>query len=787
MRPISLHLAGFTAFRGPTDIDFTGADLFALTGPTGSGKSSVIDAICFALYGSIPRLGGVAPVVSLGKAETRIRLVFEVEGETYTVSRLVVRQGDGASQRDVRLEGAGFAIEGVREVDARIARLLGLGFDHFTRTVVLPQGRFAAFLEDGPAAREKLLKQLLDLGVYEEMRKRGASHASRLEGELGAVDAQLHDLLVDSSQVSETEARLERLTKLREQVTESAEVEEKATTALDEARAARERVVADVTRLEAVNPPGDVTDLGERLQAARAAADASAKSVAAAEAMVSRLNEERIALGELAALDRAIETHGRASDFRERVVKGRELLEKAKARQETATQGVARAEAAVDAATAILRELERTHAAHAIRAGLRDGDPCPVCLQAIAAVPSEAQPADLDRAERDLGEARAERESSVADATEATSELARLEGLMAQRAEELTAAEKLAEALPPLDEVMQTRERMVALDSELRTARESLEAPRQEFAAAVSRMESAEKAGMVAAEALDRVRDSLAGLEPPVPDRVDPARAWAELMEWCSARQSALETRRTGLGVEVARLAEEVEGIRRSLRAEAIEAGLTDPGDDLRVAVAAALAATETTLARLRSDLGKKQGLQSRRKSLDAERARYDETAKLLRSNRFQQWLIEEALVGLVEFANAELAKLAGGAYSLAVDGGEFEVIDHRNAEARRSVKTLSGGETFLVSLALALALAERVVATSAIGTARIESMFLDEGFGTLDSETLDTVASVVQELGSRERMIGLVTHVRELAEQIPIRFEVRKLPDGAAVTRVDA
>jgi DNA repair protein SbcC/Rad50 len=129
----------------------------------------------------------VAPIVSLGKPEARVRLVFEVEGDTWTVSRLVVRQGEGASQRDVRLEGPGVALEGVRDVDARIVRLLGLGFDHFTRTVVLPQGRFAAFLEDGPAAREKLLKQLLDLGVYEDMRKRGASHATRLEGEI-AVD-----------------------------------------------------------------------------------------------------------------------------------------------------------------------------------------------------------------------------------------------------------------------------------------------------------------------------------------------------------------------------------------------------------------------------------------------------------------------------------------------------------------------------------------------------------------------------------------------------------------------
>ena len=66
------------------------------------------------------------------------------------------------------------------------------------------------------------------------------------------------------------------------------------------------------------------------------------------------------------------------------------------------------------------------------------------------------------------------------------------------------------------------------------------------------------------------------------------------------------------------------------------------------------------------------------------------------------------------------------------------------------------------------------------------ESVFLDEGFGTLDSETLDTVAAVIHELGSDGRTVGLITHVSELAQQIPVRFEVSKRSDGARVQRVD-
>ena len=787
MRPLSLHLAGFTTYRSPTDVDFAGADLFALTGPTGSGKSSIIDAICFALYGSIPRLSGVAPVVALGKPEARVRLVFEVEGETWTVSRLVVRQGGGASQRDVRLEGPGVALDGVREVDARIVRLLGLGFDHFTRTVVLPQGRFAAFLEDGPAAREKLLKQLLDLGVYEEMRKRGASHATRLEGEIAVCDAQLHDLLVDEAQVEDAERRVARLVSLRDFVAESSAAEEKATTAHREAREARNRLQVDIGRLGAVKAPADLDQLTSALDRARGEVEAARKAVMTAQDRISRLEEQRAVLGELSSLDRAIATHARVAELSERLGRGTEMVDEARGNARRLLGELEAATSRVDDSSVRLRNLEQAHAAHTIRLHLAVGQDCPVCLRTIDAVPGGETPSDLEGERSALTAAKADREEVEGRLAAARAELARLEGHLERLEEELAEARAAGDALAPLEDIRQQREAVVSLDAELVSARTAQQEAGSRHAAARSGLEVTETAAAAASGSLDRARDTLAGLDPPVPQRTNPALDWAVLTDWCREQRTALEARRVELDEEVTLREGEVRAIRAALEAAAAEAGLVDVGDDVKVAVAAAIATTEARLERLKLDLAKRRDLEARRAAVESERRRYDETAKLLRSNRFQQWMIEEALVGLVDFANAELSKLAGGAYSLAVDSGDFEVIDHRNAEARRSVKTLSGGETFLVSLALALALAERVVATSAIGTARIESMFLDEGFGTLDSETLDVVASVVTELGSRDRMIGLVTHVRELADQIPTRFEVRKLPEGSTVTRVDA
>jgi exonuclease SbcC len=131
-----------------------------------------------------------------------------------------------------------------------------------------------------------------------------------------------------------------------------------------------------------------------------------------------------------------------------------------------------------------------------------------------------------------------------------------------------------------------------------------------------------------------------------------------------------------------------------------------------------------------------------------------------LRANAFERWLLKEAFEQLVEAGSLRLCELSSGDYSFAVDDKlDFQIIDHRNANERRSARTLSGGETFLASLALALTLAEQIAGLAADGAAPLESMFLDEGFGTLDSDTLDTVASCIEELGARGHMVGLVTH----------------------------
>ena len=158
--------------------------------------------------------------------------------------------------------------------------------------------------------------------------------------------------------------------------------------------------------------------------------------------------------------------------------------------------------------------------------------------------------------------------------------------------------------------------------------------------------------------------------------------------------------------------------------------------------------------------------------------------ANLLRSDAFQAWLLESALTSLVADASDLLLDMSSGQFELRMHNKDIEVIDHNDADSTRPVRTLSGGETFQASLALALALSRQVSSLAASGAAKLESIFLDEGFGTLDESSLDVVAATLENLAG-ERMVGVITHVPALADRIPVRFQVTRTGARSHIERI--
>ena len=146
----------------------------------------------------------------------------------------------------------------------------------------------------------------------------------------------------------------------------------------------------------------------------------------------------------------------------------------------------------------------------------------------------------------------------------------------------------------------------------------------------------------------------------------------------------------------------------------------------------------------------------------------------------------------IVNRANVRFMVMSGGQYELkrsetaedkkSQSGLDLNVVDHYNG-SERSVKTLSGGEAFKATLSLALGLSDEI--QSSAGGIRLDTMFVDEGFGSLDEESLAQAMKALSSLSEGERLVGIISHVSELKEKIDKQIVVTKMPSGGSKAEI--
>jgi exonuclease SbcC len=349
--------------------------------------------------------------------------------------------------------------------------------------------------------------------------------------------------------------------------------------------------------------------------------------------------------------------------------------------------------------------------------------------------------------------------------------------------------QKLRDAAP-LAECVELEDRAVGLasvlaqrESDLATAEAEAEAAKQELAEVQLRVDTAR-------HDVTEARFRVAALQPPAVDPNDLEVSWRSLVDWSSTERNRLRAEQESLAKKASAIERNIEELVSQAQAAAVEATGASASeldiDQLAEQYASHEATARSTLAEFDRDREQLAETQLRIDALAEDEAVANQLGLLLRSNAFEAWLMQSALEELVERATDRLLELSAGQYSLVVDGNEFLVRDHTNADELRNAKTLSGGETFLASLALALALSEATAELAPEGAPQIESIFLDEGFGTLDPDTLDTVAAAIEELGSTGRMVGIVTHIRDIADRMPVRLEVSKVAGVSSVEKVE-
>src|SRR5713226_9406591 len=182
MRPQKLTLKNFMPFRSADgqvhEVDFSNLDLFAITGPMASGKSALIDAIVWCLYGRTARYGADSKgVISAGESACEVWLDFTIGPRWF---RAVRRTGKTTESGLSELEGGEWVQDtsGSELLTKRIEALLGLDFASFTKTVILPQGSYAEFLLSESGKRRDLLAKILELGVYSRVAERAKNVAA---------------------------------------------------------------------------------------------------------------------------------------------------------------------------------------------------------------------------------------------------------------------------------------------------------------------------------------------------------------------------------------------------------------------------------------------------------------------------------------------------------------------------------------------------------------------------------------------------------------------------------
>ncbi len=928
MRPIKLEVQGFTSFREHSEVDFSKLDLFAITGQTGAGKTSLLDAMTYALYGKTSRLNKAGKdLVSQGATAMSVLLHFRVGTEEYRVARTI--KGATVTARLEKRENEEWkpSSGSITDVNEEIRGIVGLDFSGFTKTVILPQGKFDVFLRGEPKERREVLSELLDVDVYQRMVKsanekakdagiRAEERAANIDPEaaedikvakeqrlIGLLESEragaaacevLQGALVDalslrekrtSLSTSQTElggilAKMEKaqqasVASKAQMETQAAAVKdvdqqiasvsydadlhlrvnallpqaERKQQLLEELARDREKQVLQDTQLQSARITVEISRKASD-EATRVSADAER----ARETADAQLLELQAKHGSADAIEQIIADCAGAQAEAQGVpeIRHQIALLEARAREvaielEEGQEGARLAELQV---TATERQYEHLHARDrgaALRHELAAGELCPVCEQAVQNLPP-APPdiSELGAAEKHVKQVKVSLKKTQGRLLEIRAEAQSIPGKMEVASGQLAMCQKRvlettarahailgSTAVDPLPSLKALVQQIKAAERSLKDSRTKYELLSAAQVKAATSAQADAHAKQLVETALAQTAQQIASFQrelKTLEDTLENAptlealrRQIVALGDAKSSRE-ALEKRRKAcaatlkqaedvivesdktLAVHEAQkktcelaiqaLLPDIEKRKRKLKKMLGDISLTgDPDEAAQIqqleslkrrdleGVQSEVQACKFTIEDLAKRIAHNSRLQEEVAQLNAQGALYRDLGLWLNAGNFQQYLLGAAFEILANEGSKHLKDLSSGRYEFTFEGDEFLVSDHANADETRSVKTLSGGESFLASLALALALAESITQLNGErGAVNLESLFLDEGFSTLDTETLSRVADAIEVLHNGKRLIGIITHITSLADQMPARIEIEKRTNGSRI-----
>ena len=810
MIPIKLTLENFKCYRkGVPPLLLAGVHIACLSGANGNGKSSLLDAITWALWGDAVHRPQ-EELVHLGEQDMRVELEFLAggssrgngQGQLYRVIRRYARgrgARSGATSLELQVAIAGGegdsefrSVSGntVRETEAAIRKLVGMDYDTFVNSAFLVQGRADEFTTKRPAERQRVLADILGLGFYDLLQERARQKGRELANEIQRIEAEVRAWNQELSRLPEYREELARVE------VELAQAREGLTAAQQEATQLRERVESLLGRrreLEEVTRQGKTAR--DEMEQLRAQTEQHTHRIKEWEVVVSR--DEQVT----AAYTRLAELRARDAEMgglREQYIR----LQTQQAPLSQRVQAVPNLEAGVSQSRAELTVVEekavglqsrqvelqqmeisrQTMESDNVRLRremeelrskvdmLKEGDArCPLCGTELGSEGKEHIQGEYEAQGRVLAQRYRQNEATL--------------GELSPRQDKMAKAVK-REATEVEETSRRLQDRIAALGQQLEEARKApleLAAVERELAALgydPSAHEQVKEAlqGLSGAEDEHRLLEQATAGLPQERESLERVSALAE------SRQEAVaqaEERVSAIQGDITGLADLEDGLKAA-------EGRRRTQEELHEGLVARHGFLDGWLKHSQEVEGNRAEGEAELSRIAGQREVFDQLAVAFGRTGVQALLVEAAMPELEAEANRLLARMTENTMHLKLEtqreshrGETVETLEIKVADAlgTRSYETFSGGEAFRINLALRIALSKLLAHRSG---APMPTLFIDEGFGTQDAAGRERILDVIQSIADDFECILVITHMDEVKDAFPVRIEVERTANGS-------
>lgn len=875
MKPVSVRFKCFGPYMDEQFIDFTELEqngLFLISGETGAGKTTILDAICYALYcessgGQRGDIEAMRCKLAEKNEETFAEFIFDSAGQRYKFTRSMKYKTKNLHKYHncYVLNGENWEVldTGLSQVTARAEKLVGLTSSQFRQVIILPQGKFEEFLVSDSKKKEEILVTLFNVQqwsrISDEISRRVNARAAELNREKTAIEEGLRryscqslEALAEKRQqleltLEETTAAAAAAVQTLEQAEnafQAGKLESEAFAQLSKRRQRCEQLQEREAEMVRAGERLAEADRADTLRDSYGAYRTAAAEKARAEQELKKANIRREqAEAELARARENLTRHQAGQEAHQQNQQEKLKLEQARqvyvsldslqkelllARKKTAEAEKTLQQRSLDlqekdqqlaqafeAQNRAGEEYDRAQLSYRRGIGgilaetLEEGKPCPVCGSVTHPAPAEKEAdhvseAELDRLNKAFArcgkqvsaamKARTQAESARNEAQQVHNEALRQQNMTEHSLRQaetqlipgIETAGALERAIGDLNEKIRKFE---ALGQKL--LRQQTDAQAESTAAALT-AEQWEKTLTAASESYSAqaviwqealAESGFGGEEAFLAATMEPEKkqqGYRALNQWQADLQAAKEALEEQSAALAGKSAPDLTVLKAARdTAEKESRTLTEK----RILQGKTLKDMKADEKKLTSRL------ESCREALVKLEADQVFARRIAGSHGvgLQRYVLGVMMNSITAQANRLLEKVYGGRYRLhrtdettgrTLKGGlELEVFDSHNSQ-RRSVRTLSGGEKFLVALSLAIGLST-VVQAQGEGI-RLEAMFIDEGFGSLDREAIQDALEILQGIRRSAGIVGIISHVETLAESIPAQIRITKGKSGS-------